>query len=285
LLSSSVVMPDSPDEPAPPEATAASQVPEAARGGSENSAPPVELIGERPDTAEPPRLIALISIGLTLSIAVHVALLGAGLIHLPRHAPPDEEALPVTVVPEPETAQPKTSQPETSQPETSQPPPPKPQPQTQAAPAQTTPPEPSPQTAAAAPASPTPAPPAPPAPAAAPQSAVAAPPPGAGGPGEAAVSDKAAEDAVASLRQQIERCWTVPTGWTNAHQVTVVLNVRLDRSGAVAAHPVLLEFSASALGMTAAKNALAAVARCAPYKLPPDKYSQWREAQVRLAPE
>ena len=96
---------------------------------------------------------------------------------------------------------------------------------------------------------------------------------------------KAAEDAVALLRQQIERCWTVPTGWTNAHQVTVVLNVRLDRSGAVAAHPVLLEFSASALGMTAAKNALAAVARCAPYKLPPDKYSQWREAQVRLAPE
>jgi hypothetical protein len=282
---------DDPANPAPPvavEIAAGDRLSGDAGGGDTDHAPAVELIGERVGDSDRSGMIALFSVGVALSILVHAAFLGAGLLHLPLHAPANEEALPVTIVPDqaqPETqpqppapqTPPAAEKPKLSIPETSAPPqPPKPPaPQTQ-------------QTQPDKPSAPPPPPPSPaPALAAAPPAAAVPPaaPPANVGPAEGVIADKGAEGAAAELGAAIKRCWKIPSGWTNPHQVTVALNVKLDRSGALASRPVLLEFSANDLGMAAAKNALAAVARCAPYKLPPDKFSQWRETQVRLAPE
>lgn len=251
-------------------------------------APPVEVTGEHLVDSERRGLIALFSVGVALSILVHAAFLGAGLLHLPLNGPANEEALPVTVVPDaaqPETqAKPPSPQPPAAAAESKPPAAETPVPKEASKPAPeapqekaASPPPPAAETppGSAAPASPAPA-------SAAP---LPAPPPVNAGPGEGVVADKLAEGMAAELSAAIKRCWTVPPGWTNPHQVTVVMAVHLDRNGALATRPVLLEFSASEVGMAAAKNALAAVARCAPYKLPPDKYSQWRETQVRLAPE
>jgi len=299
------------EQPSPVEIVAGDRLNGEAGDSGSDHAPPVEITGERVGDSDRSGLIALFSIGVALSIVVHAAFLGASLLHLPLTAPANEEALPVTVVPDP--AQPETQ----AKPASPQTPPapetpalkeqPKPAPQTLAPKEELKPPAPqsAPQKEEPKPSAPqtqqqekaeasqppprgqTPAPDTPPPTSSAPTSSAPLPPPPSAnaGPGEGVVADKLAQSAVAELRAAIKRCWTIPPGWTNPHQVTVVMEVRLDRNGALASHPVLLEFSASELGMTAAKNALAAVARCAPYKLPPEKFSQWRETQVRLTPE
>ena len=46
----------------------------------------------------------------------------------------------------------------------------------------------------------------------------------------------------------------------------------------------VVEFPASRLGKAAGDNALRAVKKCAPYKLPPEKSEQWSDVQLRLTP-
>ena len=87
-----------------------------------------------------------------------------------------------------------------------------------------------------------------------------------------------------ALRAQVQRCWTVPTGWTNPRQVTVTIDFRMTPDGAVEGRPALIEFSATQFGRAAAENAVSAVVKCGPYRLPSAKYSQWHEVQLRLSP-
>ena len=87
-----------------------------------------------------------------------------------------------------------------------------------------------------------------------------------------------------ALSVQAKRCWKIPTGWTDPHQVTVTVRFRLNRDGTLDGAPVVVEFPASELGKTAALGAMHAVAECGPFRLPADKYDQWRDVQLRLAP-
>jgi hypothetical protein len=280
-MSGDTAEPPPPSEPAP-------AAPSAAASEPADGAPVAPIVERRADEPRPPRLAAAVSIGLVLSIAVHALLVGIGLVHLAPRTTSDEEPLPVTIVrdqppPEKPKEEPPPDKPKAEPPEVAQKPPQpdskapapetqQPMPQTskpdETAKAQQTPPG----AKAAAPATEAP-------------STVGPPAKTEGGPAAGIVADKGVARAVAMLREQIQRCWTIPSGWTSPRQVTVVLDVRLERSGAVAGRPVLLEFAASDLGMAAAKSALAAVTRCAPYTLPADTYAEWREAQVRLAPE
>jgi len=263
----------------------------AAAGTEPKAKPPEEIrVGSRPQSESRPGWIAAFAISLAISIVLHAAVIGADLVRLPSLARPDEAAVPVTVVEDPQPKQqpkpktdaaapkeePKSPEPKTPEPKTQEAKPPEPETAAQQKEPQPTSPAPSPPETAS--------------PKDAPNTAESSPPPKGAkekptGPAATVLGDTSAHETVAALRAQIERCWTIPTGWTNPHQVAVVLDVQLDRNGALAARPVLLEFSATEIGMAAAKNALAAVARCAPYKLPPDQYDKWHEAEVKLAPD
>ena len=247
------------------------------------TSPAIEIkVGNRPQTeASRPAWITAFAVCLAISIVLHAAVIGADLVRRPSSAHPDEAAVPVTVVEDPqpkEQPQPKTDlaapkeAPKPPAPETTVPKPEtavqKDEPQQPPSPSAG---EPAPQQEA--PSTPTNG----------SQPDAAKPEPA--NPAAAVLDDTSAHDAVAALRAQLERCWTIPAGWTNPHQVTVVIDLRLDRNGALVARPVPVEFSASPLGMEAAKNAVAAATKCAPYHLPPDQYAKWHEAQVRLAPQ
>jgi colicin import membrane protein len=68
------------------------------------------------------------------------------------------------------------------------------------------------------------------------------------------------------------------------HQVSVTLRFLLARDGALDGEPAVVQFRASPVGAAAAKAAMAAVAQCAPYRLPAADYEAWKDVQLKLAP-
>ena len=103
-------------------------------------------------------------------------------------------------------------------------------------------------------------------------------------PQRASCKTDASQTALDTLRSDIERCWTIPSGWSDPKQVTVVVDFAMTREGKVTARPTVIEFAANQYGAAAAKNAIDAVLKCGPYSLPPEKYQDWQHVQVRLAP-
>jgi outer membrane biosynthesis protein TonB len=97
-----------------------------------------------------------------------------------------------------------------------------------------------------------------------------------------AAEDAATMDLVDSLRNQIAQCWSPPVGAPNPDQLVVVFDLFLNSDGSVAQPPQLAADSAAAAASdpyvrAAAEAARRAIFTCAPYKLPANRYSQWRE--------
>ncbi len=89
-------------------------------------------------------------------------------------------------------------------------------------------------------------------------------------------------DLVDSLRNQIAQCWSPPAGAPNANDLVVNYDLFLNPDGSVAQTPHLTADSMSAVirnpyTRAAAEAAERAIYQCAPYKLPQDRYSEWRE--------
>ena len=98
-------------------------------------------------------------------------------------------------------------------------------------------------------------------------------------------------DLTDSLRNQIEQCmnWGTVAGAPNAQNIVVLVDLTLNPDGSVAQRPQLESESASEAAhdpyvRAAADAALRAIHVCAPYKLPADRYADWRDSQVRFSP-
>jgi hypothetical protein len=88
-----------------------------------------------------------------------------------------------------------------------------------------------------------------------------------------------------ALRAQIQNCWVIPTGWTDPIEVAVTIRFRLNQDGTVTGVPEVIEYPAGQYGQVSADSAIRAVLRCGPYRLPPEKYEQWNEVQLRFIPQ
>ncbi len=95
---------------------------------------------------------------------------------------------------------------------------------------------------------------------------------------------KMTQNELDALRAAVQRCWVIPQGWTDPREVAVTIRFKLNQDGTVAGTPVVIEFPASQYGQVSADNAIRAVLRCGPYQLPPAKYDQWSEVQLRFTP-
>jgi len=94
-----------------------------------------------------------------------------------------------------------------------------------------------------------------------------------------------------SLRNQIEQCmnWGTVAGAPNVQDIVVVVDLTLNTDGSVAQRPQLESESAAEAARdpyvrAAADAALRAIHVCAPFKLPADRYADWRDSQVRFSP-
>ncbi len=89
-------------------------------------------------------------------------------------------------------------------------------------------------------------------------------------------------DLATALRSQIVPCWSPPVGAPRAEQLVVDFDLLLNPDGNVARPPQLTADSAGRAASdpytrAAAEAARRAIMTCAPYKLPADRYVQWRE--------
>lgn len=84
-------------------------------------------------------------------------------------------------------------------------------------------------------------------------------------------------DLTSMLLSQIKACWSPPVGAPNPEDLIVDFDVELNQDGSVARPPQLLANSSNPYFRAAVEAARRAIYTCAPYKLPQDRYSQWRE--------
>ncbi len=81
-------------------------------------------------------------------------------------------------------------------------------------------------------------------------------------------------DMFALLRNQAARCWNPPLG--AAGNVTV--NVELGRDGRIVGHPT----TSGLANPGVIQAAVRAVNLCQPYRLPPERFSDWQHAAIRF---
>lgn len=93
----------------------------------------------------------------------------------------------------------------------------------------------------------------------------------------------------AAIRAQIAPCWNPPAGGADVREMTVVLRIRLNRDGSIAAPPELVSQTGAteanaAYARAFAETARRAVLRCTPLELPADLYADWREFELNFDP-
>jgi outer membrane biosynthesis protein TonB len=88
-------------------------------------------------------------------------------------------------------------------------------------------------------------------------------------------------DLQSMLLSEIKPCWSPPVGAPHPEDLIVDFDVMLNPDGSVARPPQLLAQSSQSAGdayfRAAAEAARRAIYTCAPYKLPADRYADWRE--------
>jgi hypothetical protein len=89
-------------------------------------------------------------------------------------------------------------------------------------------------------------------------------------------------DLANALRTQLVWCWNPPMGAPHPEDLVVDFDLLLNEDGSVAQLPQLIGDSKAAAAnnpytRAAAVAAREAILRCAPYKLPRNRYSEWRE--------
>jgi colicin import membrane protein len=75
------------------------------------------------------------------------------------------------------------------------------------------------------------------------------------------------------MRQAVSRCWNINAGLEGVERLVVEIEVRLRPDGSLADPPKVVNSGNSPLFRDAADSALRALIACAPYRMPPDKYT------------
>jgi outer membrane biosynthesis protein TonB len=95
-------------------------------------------------------------------------------------------------------------------------------------------------------------------------------------------------DLATMLQSEIYRCWSPPVGAPHPEKLIVSFVLLLNRDGSVAQPPQLTSESAAAASdpymRAAAEAGRRAIYTCAPYKLPPERYSQWQSVEITFDP-
>jgi len=91
-----------------------------------------------------------------------------------------------------------------------------------------------------------------------------------------------------AIRSQFVKCWNLPSGARNAHELRIVVDVRLRADGGVISAELAADkgrYQRDGFFRAAADSAIRAVYRCSPIKgLPAHKYETWKYLQFTFDP-
>ena len=86
------------------------------------------------------------------------------------------------------------------------------------------------------------------------------------------------------IKTALARCWRVPGGGSVGETPVVTVKWFLRPDGSLDGEPRVMDRASSPAAQAAADAAVRAVIVCAPFSLPPDKYSAWREITWEFDP-
>ena len=93
------------------------------------------------------------------------------------------------------------------------------------------------------------------------------------------------QDEMGALQSRISKCWSPPSGITEATKIYVVLRVQFKTDGSMSREPILVEGTASPLGPALAESAKRALLLCQPFTmLKPEHYDQWKDIEMKFDP-
>jgi hypothetical protein len=90
---------------------------------------------------------------------------------------------------------------------------------------------------------------------------------------------KAADNSAtwgAMFKEQVLRCWKKPYGGLEAQRVEAEFSIRLKQDGTLEAMPTSQTSPASPYQRVFQESGLRAIIECAPYRLPPGFFAEWR---------
>ena len=93
------------------------------------------------------------------------------------------------------------------------------------------------------------------------------------------LSAKEADMLNSLLDNQLKGCWRLPAGGGGSQTPIVVLSWRLKADGTLDGEPQVIQPQNTQLFQVAAEAAIRAVKSCVPFRLPADKYANWRDIQ------
>lgn len=95
---------------------------------------------------------------------------------------------------------------------------------------------------------------------------------------------KLTPEEIAALRAQVQKCWKLPVGRPGVLGVEVVMGVSLGPKGQLIGEPVMrsVKAASSQSGPLIVGIAMNALKDCAPYRMPPAKYSDWKMLDLRF---
>jgi colicin import membrane protein len=100
-----------------------------------------------------------------------------------------------------------------------------------------------------------------------------------------AQSAQLSQSEIDALRARLSQCWHPPAGITATTNIYVSLRVLMRQDGSLAAPPVVVEGSPSALGPALAESAKHALLSCQPFTmLRREHYEQWKDMQLDFKP-
>jgi len=81
---------------------------------------------------------------------------------------------------------------------------------------------------------------------------------------------------VGMFTEQVERCWKKPYGGIEAQRIEAQFDIKLRKDGMLEATPVAMTSPSSAFHRVFLESGLRAIIACAPYKLPPALFADWK---------
>jgi colicin import membrane protein len=100
-----------------------------------------------------------------------------------------------------------------------------------------------------------------------------------------AQSAQLSQSEIDALKARLSQCWNPPAGINASTNIYVSLRVLMRQDGSLAAPPVVVEGSPSALGPALAESAKRALLQCQPFTmLRPEHYDQWKDLQLDFNP-
>lgn len=96
--------------------------------------------------------------------------------------------------------------------------------------------------------------------------------------------DRMSANEIDAFIAQISRCWAPPIGGLGSDAIVVKLHIELNENGMLARPPQVANNDSSPFFMPAADSAVRAVLQCQPYRMPPEKFAQWRDLMLNFDP-